>query len=144
MKPSNSLENNTFYDTYWRVQSICKKVPAHSSLEPPLEYNQNWMPLEEFGGGRCLLVRIFPGEGGREWANFWLVEGLPPSPSVGKTLGGGSGGLFNGQSLLNLTKVLCWWSLNSRGWMGGFHLINWISSKVLKQCKKYRWDWQWK
>ena len=25
-------------DTYWRVQLVCMKVQAHSSLEPPLEY----------------------------------------------------------------------------------------------------------
>ena len=55
MKPSNNLEYKTCYDTYWRVQPICKKVPGHSSLEPPLEYNQNWMPLEEFGGGSVYL-----------------------------------------------------------------------------------------
>ena len=41
MKPSNNLENKTPYETYWRVQLICKKVPARSFLEPPLEYNQD-------------------------------------------------------------------------------------------------------
>ena len=59
MKPSNNLENKTCYDTYWRVQPICKKVSGHSSLEPPLEYNQNWMPLEEFGGGSVDLWEFF-------------------------------------------------------------------------------------
>ena len=29
MKPSNNLENKTPYDTYSRVQLICKKVLAH-------------------------------------------------------------------------------------------------------------------
>ena len=32
MKPSNNLENKTPYDTYWRVQLLCKKVLAHSSF----------------------------------------------------------------------------------------------------------------
>ena len=45
MKPTNNLENKTPLYTYWRVQLICKKVKAHSSLEPPLEYNQDQMPL---------------------------------------------------------------------------------------------------
>ena len=36
MKRSNNLENKTPLDTYWRVQLICKKVLAHSSLEPPV------------------------------------------------------------------------------------------------------------
>ena len=40
MKPSNSPENKTPWDTYWRVQVVCKKVQVHSSLEPPLEYSQ--------------------------------------------------------------------------------------------------------
>ena len=33
MKPSNNLENKTPSDTYWRVQSVCKNVQAHISLE---------------------------------------------------------------------------------------------------------------
>ena len=41
MKPSNNLENKTPSDTHWTVQLVCKKVQAHSSLEPPLEYNQD-------------------------------------------------------------------------------------------------------
>ena len=41
MKPSNNLENKTPSDTYWRVQLVCQKVQAHTSLEPPLEYNQD-------------------------------------------------------------------------------------------------------
>ena len=44
MKRSNNQENKTSYDTYWRVQLICMKVPAYNSLEPPLEYNQDQMP----------------------------------------------------------------------------------------------------
>ena len=43
MKPSNSLENKTSSETYWTVQLVCKKVQAHSSIEPPLEYNQDQM-----------------------------------------------------------------------------------------------------
>ena len=28
-----------------KVQLICKRVPAHRFLEPPLEYNRDQMPL---------------------------------------------------------------------------------------------------
>ena len=45
MKPSNNVENKTPPDTYWRIQLVCKKVQAHSSLEPPLEYSQDQTPL---------------------------------------------------------------------------------------------------
>ena len=34
------MENKPPSDTYWRVQLVCKKVQAHSTLEPPLEFNQ--------------------------------------------------------------------------------------------------------
>ena len=34
MKPYNNLDNKTLPDTYWRVQLVCKKVQANSSLEP--------------------------------------------------------------------------------------------------------------
>ena len=40
MKPSNNLEKKAPSDTYSRVQLVCKEVQAHSSLEPPLEYNR--------------------------------------------------------------------------------------------------------
>ena len=40
MRPSNNLENKNLSDTYWRFQLECMKVQGHSSLEPPLEYNQ--------------------------------------------------------------------------------------------------------
>ena len=49
MKPSNNLENKTPSGTYERIQLECKKVQAHSSLEPPLEYNQDQMPLTNQG-----------------------------------------------------------------------------------------------
>ena len=49
MKPSNNLENKTPSDTYWRVQLVYMKVQAHSSLEPPLEYNQDQVPLMNQG-----------------------------------------------------------------------------------------------
>ena len=49
MRPSNNLENTTPSDPYWRVQLVCMKVEAHSSLEPPLEYNQDQMPLMNQG-----------------------------------------------------------------------------------------------
>ena len=48
MKP-NKLENKTPSDNYWRVQLVCKKVQAHSSLEPPLEYNQDQLSLSDQG-----------------------------------------------------------------------------------------------
>ena len=41
MKPFNNLENKTLSDTYWRVQLLCKKVQANSSLEPLLEHIQS-------------------------------------------------------------------------------------------------------
>ena len=49
MKPSNNLENKTPSDTYWTVQLVFKKVHAHSSLELPLEYNQDHIPLTNQG-----------------------------------------------------------------------------------------------
>ena len=49
MTLSNILENKTSSDTYWRVQIVCKKVQAGVALVPPLEYNQNQMPLTDQG-----------------------------------------------------------------------------------------------
>ena len=49
MRPSNNLENNSPPDNYWRVKLVCKKVQAHSSVEPPLEYNHNQIPLMNQG-----------------------------------------------------------------------------------------------
>ena len=49
MKPSNNLENKTPQDTYWRVQLVCEKVHAHSSLEPPLKYIQDQIHLTSQG-----------------------------------------------------------------------------------------------
>ena len=49
MRPSNNLENKTPSDTYWRVQLVLKKVQAHNSLEPPLEYSQDQMSLTNQG-----------------------------------------------------------------------------------------------
>ena len=46
MRPFNNLENKTPSDTYWRVQLVCKKGQAHSSLEPPLEYSQD-LPFDK-------------------------------------------------------------------------------------------------
>ena len=45
MRPSNSLENMTLSDTCWSVQLVCMKIQDHSSLEPPLEHNQDQTPL---------------------------------------------------------------------------------------------------
>ena len=52
MKPSNRLENKTSSDTYSRAKLVCKKVQPHSSLEPPLKYNQDYMPLMNQGSLR--------------------------------------------------------------------------------------------
>ena len=40
MKPSKNLENKIPSDTYWKIQLVCTNVYVHSSLKPPLEYNQ--------------------------------------------------------------------------------------------------------
>ena len=44
MRPSKTLS-----DMYWRVQLVCMNVQAHSSLQPPLEYNQDQEPLMNQG-----------------------------------------------------------------------------------------------
>ena len=49
MKPSNNLENKTTSDTHWKFQLVCKKVQAHSFLEPPLEYSEDQTPLTNQG-----------------------------------------------------------------------------------------------
>ena len=49
MKPFNNLENKAPAVAYGRAQLMCKKVQARSSLEPPLEYNQDQMPLKSQG-----------------------------------------------------------------------------------------------
>ena len=56
MRPSNNLENKTPSDTYRKIELVCMKVQSHSSLEPPLEYNQDQMPLLNEG----LLWRFEP------------------------------------------------------------------------------------
>ena len=45
MKSSKSLENKSLFGMYWRVQLVSTKGQAHSSVEPPLEYNEDQMPL---------------------------------------------------------------------------------------------------
>ena len=49
MRPSSKLENKIVSDTYWRIQLVCVKRQAHTSSEPPLEYNQDLMPLTNQG-----------------------------------------------------------------------------------------------
>ena len=61
MKFSKNLENKTPSYTYWRVQLNCKNVPAHSSLEPPLEYNQEQMP------DKSRFIMTF-------WTVLWVTE----------------------------------------------------------------------
>ena len=46
---TNSLKNKTPSDTYRRFKLINKKVQAHSSLEPPLEYSQDQTSLANQG-----------------------------------------------------------------------------------------------
>ena len=45
IRPSNNLENKSPSDTYSRIQLVCMKVQVHTSLKPPLRYNQNQMLL---------------------------------------------------------------------------------------------------
>ena len=54
--PVNQYENRSGYRscTYWRVQVVCKKVQAHSSLEPLLQYNPNQTPL--INQGSLLII----------------------------------------------------------------------------------------
>ena len=49
MWPSDNLQNSTLADTCWRVQLVCKKVQAHSSLEPLIEYNKDKTPMVNQG-----------------------------------------------------------------------------------------------
>ena len=48
MRPKN-LGNKIPSDTHWRTQLVFMKVQTHSSLEPPLECNQDQMPLTNQG-----------------------------------------------------------------------------------------------
>ena len=45
MKLFKNLEIKTTSHSYWKVQLICKKFQIQSSLEPPLEHNQDQMSL---------------------------------------------------------------------------------------------------
>ena len=49
MLPSNNLENKIPWDTYWRVELVGVRVQALISSKPPLEYNQDQMPLVNLG-----------------------------------------------------------------------------------------------
>ena len=51
MKASNNLEEETLSDTYfyWRVQLVFEKVLSHTSVEPPLVYNQDQTLLKNQG-----------------------------------------------------------------------------------------------
>ena len=65
MKPSNDLGKKFLSDTYWRVQQVCMKVQGHSSLESPLEYNQD---QTLFGG----FQKAF-----KAFSNWTLAKKLP-------------------------------------------------------------------
>ena len=76
MRPSNSLKNKTPSDTYWKVQLVCKKVPAHSSLAP-LEYNQAQMPLTNQGSlWPCSCRLTLEGKTGKEIPGSSTLEFL--------------------------------------------------------------------
>ena len=51
MKPvfSSILENKALQTLIKECSLVCKKVPAHNSLEPQLEYNQDQIPLTNQG-----------------------------------------------------------------------------------------------
>ena len=49
MRSFKNLENKALSETYSKVQRVYMKVQAYSSLEPPLEYNQDQMPLMNQG-----------------------------------------------------------------------------------------------
>ena len=67
MRPSNSLENKTPPDTYWKLQLVSKIVRLHSSLEPPLVYNQDQMPLANQGSlWPCSCRLALEGKTGKE------------------------------------------------------------------------------
>ena len=84
MKPSNNLENKTPSDTYWRVQPLCKKVQAHMSLKPTLEYNWDKMPLTNQGSLTILEVTeilcsfrlVLEGKTGKETPKLSRLEFL--------------------------------------------------------------------
>ena len=40
-----NLKNKIRSYTYWKVQLVYMKVQVHSFSEPPLEYNQGYMPF---------------------------------------------------------------------------------------------------
>ena len=56
----NNLENKTPSDTYGRFQLVCMNVQPHSSLEPPLEYNQDQTPPTNQGMSRLEFLEKFP------------------------------------------------------------------------------------
>ena len=70
MKPSNNLENKTPSDTYWRVQLVCKKVQAHSCLEPPLEYKSG---PDVFDKSRFIMIFLTILGVKEIFCSFWLV-----------------------------------------------------------------------
>ena len=86
MRNSKNLENKTASDTFWRVQLVCKKIQAHSSLESPLEYNLDHMPsrretgteipdssrlefLQKFSGNKFALS-----DAEDNTSRFWIEE----------------------------------------------------------------------
>ena len=89
MKHSNNLENKAPWGTYWRVQLVCKKVQAHSSLEPPLEgqtirtrclwqIKGHWDLFNHFGVTEilCSFRLVLEGKTGKEIPESSKVEFL--------------------------------------------------------------------
>ena len=58
IRPLHNLKNKFPSDTYWRIQLVCMKVQAHSSLEPPLGYNQDQKPLTSQGWFSTLSTNL--------------------------------------------------------------------------------------
>ena len=58
MKSYHNLDNNIPWDTYWKVQLVCKKILAYSSWEPLLEYNRDQMPLTNQGYRNIMQLQI--------------------------------------------------------------------------------------
>ena len=48
MRPLNNMEDKALSDIYWRVQLGHMTLQTHSSLETPLEYNQDQSSLKSF------------------------------------------------------------------------------------------------
>ena len=71
---SNNLENKIPLDTYWRFQLVCTKFHVHSSLEPPLEYHQDQIPLENQGSYINILQFQIGSRRESRWRDTWVIK----------------------------------------------------------------------